>query len=69
MTKINLDEFHYHEALDRIYIINEMIDNVLLSHPVFDVHKDLQTKISDAQTILYDVYKTLGIDNEDFTKK
>jgi len=69
MTKINLDEFHYHEALDRIYIINEMIENVLLSHPVFDVHKDLQTKISDAQTILYDVYKTLGIDNEDFTKK
>ena len=35
-----LDEFHYHEVMDRTYIIAEIIDQHLVQHPVFKAEKE-----------------------------
>jgi len=58
--KIKLDEFHYHEALDRSYIIADMIENVLITHPVIENNKDLKIKVEKAQDIICEVYQMIG---------
>ena len=73
MTKINkdekLDEFHYHEALDRTYIMCQQLEFVLLSHPIIQKHKELREEVKKALYILYDIYQLIGNTNkEDGTK-
>jgi|GEM_PF-1443264 len=58
--KNKLDEFHYHEVLDRTYMINEIIENFLINHPVVKKHKKIETDIENAQDILYEVYQEIG---------
>lgn len=36
---IKLDPFHYHEVIDRLYILNCNIQDFLLDHPVVEKHK------------------------------
>jgi len=55
-----LDAFHYHEILDRLTIINEMIENCLISHPVCEKHSQLKDAIEKAQDALGDAYLELG---------
>jgi hypothetical protein len=58
--KLKLDEFHYHEALDRTHVVTMIIEDNLVNHPVFEKHKKLQKKIKKAQSILCDVYQAVG---------
>lgn len=58
--KSKLDEFHYHEALDRSYVVGEIIENTLATHPVIKKHKQLKTKIEKAQELIIEVYQELG---------
>jgi hypothetical protein len=51
-----LDAFHYHEVLDRLTIINEMIENCLINHPVCENHLKLKDIIESAQDLLGDAY-------------
>lgn len=61
MKKIKkLDEFYYHEALDRAYLINSMIDDFLLKHPVIKKHKKIRIKTKKALSLLLEVYQRLG---------
>jgi hypothetical protein len=53
---IELNAFHYHEVLDRLTIINEMIENCLISHPVCENHLKLKDIIESAQDLLGDAY-------------
>ena len=55
-TDDGLDEFHYHELLDRLTIINDMIENYLIDHPACEVHPELKDMLTDAQDILGNVY-------------
>jgi len=64
--KIKLDEFHYHEALDRTHVVTMIIEDNLVSHPVFGKHKKLRKKIQAAQSLLCDVYQAVG--NTSFSK-
>ena len=57
---MKLDDFHYHEALDRSYIVANMIEEVLIDHIVFLKHKRLRRKIEKAQSLLLDVYQEVG---------
>jgi hypothetical protein len=67
--KVELDEFYYHEALDRTHMINEIIDATLISHPVFEQNKNMRKKIEKAQNILYSVYQDIAkISVEKFEK-
>ena len=71
-----LDEFHYHEALDRSFLVASMIDELLLKHPVFEKHETLRESAEKAQELLAEVYQTIGylelkkqIPNDEYTKK
>jgi hypothetical protein len=51
-----LDDFQFHEVMDRLTIINEMIENCLISHPVCENHLKLKDIIESAQDLLGDAY-------------
>jgi len=68
-NKQKLDEFHYHEALDRTYVLINIIENELKSHPVITKHKILKTKVKLAQKHLLDLYQLIGKRNNSQWKK
>jgi len=58
--KIQLDVFHYHEALDRSYVLSDMFSNNILDHPVIKNHLELK---KDAEIIAYkliELYQKIG---------
>jgi hypothetical protein len=55
-----LDQFHYHEAMDRTYIAGDVVERMLTEHPVFQKHKRLKHKVERALDILAGVYQELG---------
>lgn len=54
------DPFYYHEVLDRLMIINDMMENYLIDHPVCQKHQDLRDLIESAQDILGEAYLKMG---------
>lgn len=57
---IKLDDFHYHEMMDRLHVINCTINDHLLEHPVAFKHKRLYNKIEKALNLLADAYQMTG---------
>ena len=55
-----LDDFYYHEVLDRLMILNDMMENYLIDHPVCQKHRDLRDIIESAQDILGEAYLKMG---------
>ena len=55
-----LDEFHYHEAIDRAHCISTMLDEFLISHPVAKKHKDIKKELKKAQDALWNSYQMIG---------
>jgi len=55
-----LDAFHYHEVLDRLTIVHEMIENCLISHPVCEEHMYIKELVEKAQEHLADAYMEMG---------
>lgn len=58
--KKKLDKFYYHEALDRTYCCIDIIENMLVMHPVIKKHKKLRKKIKKAQEHIIDAYQLIG---------
>lgn len=58
--KKDLDSYHYHEALDRTYVVIDIIDSTLLQHPVFNKHKKFKKKINDIINDLSIIYQITG---------
>lgn len=59
-NKKNIDSYHYHEALDRTYIIMCLLDDILIDHPVFEKNKKLRKKINKVEKLLYEIYQITG---------
>lgn len=57
---MKVDEFHYHEVLDRLHVIMTNIDTHIVEHPVMEKHTELRDKTNDAIGILWDVYQEIG---------
>lgn len=55
-----LNEFHYHEAMDRTYMIAETIEQHLVQHPVFKVEKEFAEKVEQASILLAEAYQIIG---------
>jgi hypothetical protein len=55
-----LDRFHYHEALDRSYLVADLMETALVEHPVIRKHKTLKKKIKKAQRLVIEVYQEIG---------
>jgi hypothetical protein len=58
--KEKLDEFHAHEALDRVHIVMIMIDEILSKHPYIEEDKDIKQAIEDAADHLAKAYQLIG---------
>jgi len=60
MKRKKLDEFHYHEALNRTYVINDSIERNLCTRPVIKKHNVLKKKIDTISDTLAEVYQIIG---------
>lgn len=64
--KDKLDQFHYHEMLDRLHVVMSMIDDHILQHPVAKVDKKLNSHLNKALEELWEAYQVAGnISEED----
>ncbi len=50
--KPSLDDFHYHEVVDRCHVIMCMIQDHLLDHPAIIAHPEEGEKLDQVITIL-----------------
>jgi hypothetical protein len=57
---IILDEFHYHEALDRTSMLCDILQDQLMTHPVFQTEENLKKLLEFTIISLYDVYSNVG---------
>lgn len=55
-----LDDFHYHEVLDRLTMIGDMVERYLIDHPVLEEHKALRDVVEKAQDLIGDAYLMMG---------
>jgi len=58
--KEKLDQFHYHEALDRIYVISQNCDEHLLQHPAIKLESEVKENIEKAILYLCEAYQQIG---------
>ena len=57
---IELDDFHYHEALDRLHVIMDTIDNHLIQHSVLKAETKVKDLVDEANTKLWEAYQLIG---------
>ena len=57
---IQINDYDYYEAMDRTYIINTMIDTLLLSQPIYYREEIFRKLINDAGDSLTKAYMYLG---------
>ena len=62
---IELDDFHYHEALDRIHITMNNIDTHLIQHPVLKLETEVKDLVEEDQTKLWHAYQIIGNINKE----
>ena len=58
--KRKLDKFDYHEALDRSFCVANMIEDMLVIHPVVKKNKKIKKLIGKAQRHILDAYQIIG---------
>lgn len=51
-----LDSYHYHEVMDRLYVLMEMVDNVVANHPVIEQNVDFVSMVENIQEYLVQLY-------------
>lgn len=57
---MKLDKYHYHEALDRTNSIQEIIENMLSTHPAIEQNSKWKKKMAKVQNILGKLYQLIG---------
>ena len=67
-SKIELDQFHWLEALDRTQIQMINVDLHLLQHPVLKVNPEIRKHIEIAAEQLFEAYQKLGKEAVDLNK-
>jgi hypothetical protein len=58
--KIELDDYHYHELLDRLHVIMSTIDDHLIQHPVCKIETNIKDHITNAVDQLVMAYHLTG---------
>ena len=57
---IELDDFHYHEALDRLMVTILQIDQHLIQHPVLKLETEVKDLVVDGTDKLWIAYHKLS---------
>jgi hypothetical protein len=60
IDKPEVNEGHYPELLDRVWVTMDNINNNLLEHPLAYHEDEVKKLIEDAMDNLWDAYQTLG---------
>lgn len=60
MSEQALDQFHWHEALDRAHMLAEMFEAHLASHPVIEQTHILKVRAETVAELLRDLYQEIG---------
>jgi len=65
MSKIKINDGHYHEAMDRVYIVTENIDDHILKHPICKHNKKIRKQIEKGLDALVTAYQMIGQESHD----
>jgi hypothetical protein len=60
MAKQKLTPAYWHEACDRTFCVQQIIDNLLSQHPAISQTPHLKIKIEQLQEILSEIYQETG---------
>lgn len=55
-----IENYQWHEALDRTHVICSNINDHLIQHPVCKLDKEINSKVEAALTLLYEAYQIIG---------
>ena len=55
-----LDRFHYHEVLDKAFLVGNVVDEYLSDHPVVQKHKKLKKRVKKVTRLLAETYQIIG---------
>ena len=59
-NKVEINDGHYLELMDRLHIVMSTIDNHIVTHPLAENEPEIQKKLEDAFTLLWDAYQMVG---------
>jgi hypothetical protein len=57
----DLDDYHWHEAVDRADMIACILEEQLMAHPVIEKNEDLYEIAETAQNALWELYQAIGL--------
>ena len=60
MGKRKLDDYHAHEAMDRVYMFATMMETYLLEHDWIIAHKDVCEKLREVNDLMHNIYQDIG---------
>ena len=60
MPRAKVDQFHWHEALDRSMLAFEFFDERVRQHPAIEGTKDLKREADEIADRLFRLYQALG---------
>lgn len=55
--EIELDNYHYHEMVDRLSVVMDIIDNSLVQHPIGKIETEIKDEITQGFDHLYKAYQ------------
>jgi len=55
-----LDDFHYHEMLDRLHVMMCNVDTHLLQHPVCKIDTKIKNHVNSAMNELCEAYQMVS---------
>jgi hypothetical protein len=58
--KVEINDGHYHEMMDRLYVQMDILDQYLLKHPIGEKHKEISKPIIKAIVSLVQAYQITG---------
>ena len=58
--KVEINDGHYHEMMDRLYVQMDILDQYLLKHPIGEKHKEISKPIIKAIVALVQAYQITG---------
>lgn len=59
-AEVQLDEFHAHEALDRMFLIVDMFNSYVHEHPFVEQNEELRKKAEQVSYLMYDFYNEIA---------
>ena len=59
-NKVEINDGHYHEMMDRLYVQMDILDQYLLKHPIGEKHKEISKPIIKAIVALVQAYQITG---------